>query len=68
MQTLHPIASSATLYGSSRQKSEYTVGVRPCGPVPIQVLEWRIREDVPTNLRVVKAVSIDLGEEGVLAL
>jgi hypothetical protein len=49
-------------------KIEYTVDVRPNGPVPVQALEWRIREDVPTNLRAVKAASMDLGQEGVLAL
>jgi Polyketide cyclase / dehydrase and lipid transport len=32
----------------------YVVDVRPKGPVPVQALEWRIREDVPTNLRAVK--------------
>jgi hypothetical protein len=47
---------------------EYVVDVRPRGPVPVQALEWRIREDVPTNLRAVKAASIDLGKAGVEAL
>jgi Polyketide cyclase / dehydrase and lipid transport len=32
----------------------YVVEVRPKGPVPVAALEWRIREDVPTNLRAVK--------------
>lgn len=32
----------------------YAVDVRPKGPVPVAALEWRIREDVPTNLRAVK--------------
>mmetsp|Transcript_15690 Transcript_15690/g.19134 ORF Transcript_15690/g.19134 Transcript_15690/m.19134 type:complete len:410 (-) Transcript_15690:173-1402(-) len=49
-------------------KVEYVVDVRPRGPVPVQALEWRIREDVPTNLRAVKAASIDLGLDGVIAL
>ncbi len=49
-------------------KVQYVVDVRPRGPVPVQALEWRIREDVPTNLIAVKAASITLGEEGVLAL
>ncbi len=30
----------------------YMVNVIPKGPVPVGALEWRIREDVPTNLRV----------------
>lgn len=47
---------------------EYVVDVRPRGPVPVQALEWRIREDVPTNLRAVKAASIELGKAGVEAL
>jgi hypothetical protein len=36
----------------------YVVEVRPKGPVPVAALEWRIREDVPTNLRAVKAAAI----------
>lgn len=32
----------------------YEVLVGPRGPVPVAALEWRIREDVPTNLRAVK--------------
>lgn len=41
----------------------YVVDVRPKGPVPVAALEWRIREDVPTNLRAVKAAT--LGQVGV---
>ena len=52
----------------SASRVQYVVDVRPKGPVPVQALEWRIREDVPTNLRAVKAASIDLGQSGVLAL
>jgi len=47
---------------------EYVVDVRPRGPVPVQALEWRIREDVPTNLRAVKAASIEVGMGGVKVL
>ena len=36
----------------------YVVDVRPKGPVPVAALEWRIREDVPTNLRAVKAATM----------
>lgn len=39
---------------------KYDVEVRPRGPVPVAALEWRIREDVPTNLRAVKDASIRL--------
>ncbi|GMI14591.1 hypothetical protein TrVE_jg10548 [Triparma verrucosa] len=40
----------------------YVVDVRPKGPVPVGALEWRIREDVPTNLRSVKKASEGVGE------
>lgn len=43
----------------------YVVDVRPKGPVPVAALEWRIREDVPTNLREVKKASIVVGRKGV---
>ena len=36
----------------------YVVDVKPKGPVPVAALEWRIREDVPTNLRAVKASAL----------
>eukprot|EP00545_Synedropsis_sp_CCMP1620_P013818 CAMPEP_0119027328 /NCGR_PEP_ID=MMETSP1176-20130426/36899_1 /TAXON_ID=265551 /ORGANISM="Synedropsis recta cf, Strain CCMP1620" /LENGTH=337 /DNA_ID=CAMNT_0006983221 /DNA_START=92 /DNA_END=1102 /DNA_ORIENTATION=+ len=45
----------------------YVVDVRPKGPVPVAALEWRIREDVPTNLRAVKRASMTVGQAGVLA-
>ena len=31
--------------------------IRPRGPVPVAALEWRIREDVPTNLLAVRAAA-----------
>lgn len=46
----------------------YVVDVRPRGPVPVVALEWRIREDVPTNLRAVKNAAMTVGKEGVLRL
>ena len=45
----------------------YVVDVRPKGPVPVAALEWRIREDVPTNLRAVKAAALSVGRAGVNA-
>jgi len=39
----------------------YVVDVRPKGPVPVAALEWRIREDVPTNLRAVKKAALKIG-------
>jgi len=45
----------------------YEVDVRPKGPVPVAALEWRIREDVPTNLRAVKKAAMEVGLEGVMA-
>ncbi len=35
----------------------YRVNITPKGPVPVPALEWRIREDVPPNLRAVKAAA-----------
>mmetsp|Transcript_24727 Transcript_24727/g.37581 ORF Transcript_24727/g.37581 Transcript_24727/m.37581 type:complete len:339 (+) Transcript_24727:435-1451(+) len=43
-----------TELNENETKLTYTVDVRPKGPVPVAALEWRIREDVPTNLRAVK--------------
>jgi len=48
-------------------KLRYLVDVRPKGPVPVSALEWRIREDVPTNLRAVKKAAIEVGFAGVMA-
>jgi hypothetical protein len=45
----------------------YEVEVRPRGPVPVAALEWRIREDVPTNLRAVKRAALTVGYKGVMA-
>lgn len=44
--------------GQTETVCSYVVDVRPKGPVPVAALEWRIREDVPTNLRAVKAASV----------
>jgi len=41
----------------------YVVDVRPKGPVPVAALEWRIREDVPTNLRAVKTAALSLRKQ-----
>lgn len=53
--------------GKPQTTLSYTVEVRPKGPVPVAALEWRIREDVPTNLRAVKKAAIDTGAAGVAA-
>ena len=37
-----------------RTKLSYRVNITPRGLVPVPALEWRIREDVPVNLRAVK--------------
>jgi hypothetical protein len=52
--------------GGSITKLHYLVDVRPKGPVPVAALEWRIREDVPTNLRAVKRAAVNVGEVGVM--
>ena len=38
----------------------YSVFVRPKGVVPVVALEWRIREDIPINLKGVKAAAESL--------
>lgn len=38
----------------------YSVFVRPKGVVPVIALEWRIREDIPVNLKGVKAAAESL--------
>jgi Polyketide cyclase / dehydrase and lipid transport len=45
--------------GSVESTLSYVVDVRPKGPVPVAALEWRIREDVPTNLRAVKRAAME---------
>ena len=37
----------------------YVVDFIPRGPVPVAALEWRIKEDVPTNMKAVKATATD---------
>ncbi|VEU35586.1 unnamed protein product [Pseudo-nitzschia multistriata] len=44
--------------GEKEVLCSYDVLVKPKGPVPVAALEWRIREDVPTNLRAVKAATM----------
>lgn len=46
----------------------YVVDVRPKGPVPVAALEWRIREDVPTNLRAVKAATLGMNSASATAV
>ncbi|KAL3780542.1 hypothetical protein HJC23_001902 [Cyclotella cryptica] len=36
--------------GGTTTTVKYVVDVRPKGPVPVAALEWRIKEDVPTNM------------------
>ena len=40
-----------------KSKLSYRVNITPRGLVPVPALEWRIREDVPVNLRAVKAAA-----------
>lgn len=40
-----------------KSKLSYRVNITPKGLVPVPALEWRIREDVPINLKAVKAAS-----------
>lgn len=52
-------------YSGVETTVSYCVEVRPKGPVPVAALEWRIREDVPTNLRAVKRAALEVGWAGV---
>ncbi|KAL3804831.1 hypothetical protein HJC23_006603 [Cyclotella cryptica] len=52
-------------YSGVETTVSYSVDVRPKGPVPVAALEWRIREDVPTNLRAVKKAALEVGWAGV---
>ncbi len=54
--------------GTPETVCSYTVDVRPKGPVPVAALEWRIREDVPTNLRAVKAATMRINAPNTLPL
>lgn len=40
-----------------KSKLSYRVNITPKGLVPVPALEWRIREDVPVNLRAVKVAA-----------
>lgn len=51
---LKPGTTDEYLY---KTKLFYEVFIRPNGPVPVLPLEWRIREDVPSNLLAVKEAS-----------
>lgn len=62
------VAERSTDDGSVETKLSYFVNVRPKGPVPVAALEWRIREDVPTNLRAVKIAAISEGHRRAIAL
>merc|ERR1711997_862993 len=55
-------------FANNQTMVRYIVDVMPKGPVPVAALEWRIREDVPTNLLAVKKAAQECGLEGVLAL
>lgn len=52
--------------GEKEVLCSYDVLVKPKGPVPVAALEWRIREDVPTNLRAVKAATLNMVEKAAL--
>jgi hypothetical protein len=52
--------------GGAECTLSYVVDVRPKGPVPVAALEWRIREDVPTNLRAVKKAAMDRARKSAL--
>lgn len=59
------VRQSHNVYSGVETTVSYCVEVRPKGPVPVAALEWRIREDVPTNLRAVKRAALEVGWAGV---
>jgi hypothetical protein len=59
------VRQSHNVYSGVETTVSYCVEVRPKGPVPVAALEWRIREDVPTNLRAVKRAALEVGWDGV---
>jgi len=61
------VVEEQSVDGQPSTTLSYTVDVRPKGPVPVAALEWRIREDVPSNLRAVKRAAEEVGYEGVMA-
>jgi len=60
--------SDTGLQSNESTKVSYVVDVRPRGPVPVIALEWRIKEDVPTNLLAVKKAAQEVGLAGVLRM
>jgi hypothetical protein len=44
-------------HGKGGTRMSFSVDITPRGPVPVLPLEWRIREDVPANLRGLKAAA-----------
>lgn len=55
----HPVMDPMTSEVSYNYTTSltYSVFVKPKGPVPVIALEWRIREDIPTNLLGMKAAA-----------
>uniref|UniRef100_A0A6U3TX07 Coenzyme Q-binding protein COQ10 START domain-containing protein n=1 Tax=Ditylum brightwellii TaxID=49249 RepID=A0A6U3TX07_9STRA len=51
------------MHGVPHTNVRYSVDVRPKGPVPVAALEWRIKEDVPINLKAVKKASLKVANE-----
>lgn len=46
--------TTKSFYYRYKTQLTYSVYIRPKGPVPVVALEWRIREDVPLNLKAMK--------------
>lgn len=55
--------TSSMINGKEITIVNYVVDVRPKGPVPVAALEWRIREDVPSNLKAVKNAAMSRGNK-----
>mmetsp|Transcript_9288 Transcript_9288/g.27966 ORF Transcript_9288/g.27966 Transcript_9288/m.27966 type:complete len:231 (+) Transcript_9288:223-915(+) len=52
-----------SLQNGTATNLRYEVEIVPRGFVPVQMVEWRIKEDIPTNLKSVKAKSESLSDE-----
>ena len=50
-------------YSTTKTMVKYIVDVMPKGPVPVAALEWRIKEDVPTNIMSVAKSAKALNEK-----
>jgi len=58
-----PVTGAVVPGWSYSTKMFYSVTIKPKGLVPVGALEWRIQEDVPTNMIAVKKAAEERGPE-----